>query len=156
MKLKYLITASLLIGVLNACKKEDEYPVEPVIAFRDFVKFKDTNGADSLQLTVSFTDGDGDIGNLENDQNPQSKLYSRYFEKINGVFTEINLGFPPSGIPYVPVSGRNKNISGDISVSLFANPLKVNDTVRYEVYITDRAGHKSNAVTSSELITNQQ
>ena len=80
------VTASLLL--LHSCAKEDEdFPIEPRItsiqvAFDDV----DSPNNDTLSVTISFTDGDGDIG-LVGGNSPDT-LYPRqpcfFFLKATG------------------------------------------------------------------------
>ena len=50
--------AVLLMAVLmSACLKTEEFPKEPHIDFKSY-----TRSTDYDKLTISFTDGDGDIG----------------------------------------------------------------------------------------------
>ena len=50
-----------LIGV-SSCKKKEEFPIEPVIKYSNFVIT-----GDSAKLYFTFTDGDGDIGLAKSD-----------------------------------------------------------------------------------------
>ena len=58
MKFHYtLIFALLFIGLFDACRKQDEYPIEPVIE----MSVKQIYQNPSV-IVISFTDGDGDVG----------------------------------------------------------------------------------------------
>ena len=157
----------ILFSFFYSCKKSDKYPVEPVIKFKELIKFSDAAGLDtSAKLTISFTDGDGDIGLGQGDTfppyNSASEFYfnffMKYFHKENGAFVELPLAIPPNQrIPFVPVEGNNKSISGDIILDLeFAGLFASQDTFRFDAYIVDRALHKSNTITTSEIILTTQ
>jgi hypothetical protein len=62
--MRYYLVFATLLGLV-ACYEEPEFPVEPSIEFADirFVESKDpSNPYDTLKITVSFRDGDGDLG----------------------------------------------------------------------------------------------
>lgn len=80
--------AIILIGV-TACFNPPEFPIEPQIEFQS-IQYKeygtgfDTN-YDSLILTISFKDGDGDLGlDASEDQPPYNNKF--YFTFQNGDF----------------------------------------------------------------------
>ena len=79
---------------------------------------------------------------------------SAYFIKHNGVFEELPLAIPASQrIPYIFHAGKDQSLSGDIIMHLdFLGFPFNNDTLRFDAYIYDRALHKSNTVTTSEII----
>ena len=63
-KISFIVICFAL--VLSSCLKPQEFPLEPIIEFNSFSVMRD-----SAVLTISFTDGDGDIGYLAcgSDQN---------------------------------------------------------------------------------------
>ncbi|WP_425391809.1 hypothetical protein [Ekhidna sp.] len=61
-----LLIFCLAAASLTSCFDKDIFPDTPNIAFED-IKFIDTQSTDSLQVTFSFEDGNGDIG-LESGQ----------------------------------------------------------------------------------------
>lgn len=169
----YLLTAALTGGLLllASCRKEKQFPDEPVISFIEFIQVKDAAGKDSAGvLRLRFTDGDGDIGLTEKDTFPpfnKGSLYYynffiSYFEKQNGTFVKVVV--PPvvpgadtltgnGRIPYIPAIGQDKALEGEIRMELFTNnPFSSYDTIRYEVSICDRALNRSNMVTTPEII----
>ncbi len=145
----------------TSCLKKEEYPVEPVIQWESYSVLADAKGYDSLSfLKVSYTDGDGDIGLNNNDTLPPYKynFFVKMFQMKNKVLQEIifpdtNLNFN-GRIPILTPSGRNKNIKGDIELMIeiyFARPVLKSDTIAFEIYLMDRALHKSNIVASPLL-----
>ncbi|MBK9477519.1 MAG: hypothetical protein IPN99_01395 [Bacteroidetes bacterium] len=144
----------LAVLVFAACKKHSSYPVEPEISFKSFEKF----GKDSARLIISFTDGDGDIGLGQGDTAEPYlfNFYTRYYQKINGVFTEKTLS-PPFNyrIPILYSGKKPKSLEGDILITYLAPiyfPTSSSDTIQYEVYIKDRALNTSNSVRTGEII----
>lgn len=156
---KVIILVSIFI---IGCKKEKSFPVTPVIAYKDFVTWPDSiTGV----LTFTFTDGDGDLGAESESADPN--LFIDYYELENGNWKQIFLNSlgqeDPNGdpvkfeaiIPYVDIGGEPRAIEGEIahnfSVAAFYTN-STNDTFRYVFYIKDRAGNKSNVVTTPDLI----
>ena len=155
--MKYLRLFTLLIFatlLVFACKKPDEYPVIP------------NQGFDQLfYVTISFTDGDGDIGyksreSGENDpifDDPTSQYYNNFivkmFIKQNGVWNTIDTPVS-SRIPYLTPDGKNKALKGDILRELNLPFPLLNDTMKYDIFIYDRALHQSNTITTPEFIFN--
>ncbi len=104
---------------------------------------------DFVLATLNFTDGDGDIGN----QDDEVTLIIKDLRDntINNSATKL---------PYVPEQGANNGISGEITFKILqtccifppaieqppCSPSTVYpvDTLLFEVYIKDRAGNESN------------
>ncbi|MCF8297794.1 MAG: hypothetical protein K9J13_09650 [Saprospiraceae bacterium] len=173
-KLKYIITL-IILSFLFSCAEKEEYPVTPYIKFESFIKYTGEMGnEDKGKLDIFFTDGDGDIGLDQGDTlapfNPESKYYYNFFiqylEKINGKFEAIYITFynpetqefdtitHNARIPPLTTNLVNKGIKGNIEIALdiynYINP--VNDTIAFDVYIVDKALHKSNVIRTPEII----
>jgi hypothetical protein len=156
------VMAIVAIAGLHSCIKKESFPDTPEIELASFVNVYDT-GAYAAKgiLTINFKDGDGDIGLNPGDTLPpydkEGNFYYNfvidYFEKQYGQFVKLDLEPPfsariPVLIPYNP----GKAIKGFISDTLTMNRHPVFDTIKLEVYIYDRALHKSNVVSTSEII----
>ena len=146
-----------LFIIFIGCAKPPDYPVEPVIEYLSVSsnianQNSGTITGDTIIATISFTDGDGDIGN-DNDE-------------TTIVITDLRDNTPEESavkLPKVPEPGANNGISGEIIFRLLptcclyppefeqalctpsTSSFKV-DTLRYEVYIIDRAGNESNKI----------
>jgi hypothetical protein len=141
---------------IPACTGDETYPVTPAITFKSLQKLPSTGTLDSLELIFSFTDGDGDLGTPAIDVTTRD-IFVKLFERKNGVFEEAILAAPLEyRIPYLNPRGNNKSLKGDIKISIDYNILQPNDTIYYTLYITDRAGHKSNSIQTTTIITNIQ
>lgn len=160
MKLYAKIVFISLLVVLFSCRKDPDYPDKPEIGFKDFQTF----GKDSAILTITFKDGDGDIGLKKEDTLPPYdegsvnyyNLFLEYYEYVNGKRVRQQL-IPPFyyRIQYIKNEGRIKDLEGDISVSLspfYYDPFSPADTFSYSIMIKDRALHKSNVVFTSKLV----
>jgi hypothetical protein len=142
---------------LSDCATPPNYPNEPVITFkslsRNYMKQNSNSLADSLLLTFSFTDGDGDLGSDDS--------VGVYIKDGRDGFDK-----PPYKIPYINPQGAGNGISGEISIRLnttcctFANgyppcsvvPNVPYDTLTYQVYIRDRAGNESNVIETPQIL----
>ncbi len=144
-------TASIFFG----CAKPPNYPNEPVIAFKSLTKSLMKQGKsneDTTYITVTFTDGDGDIGSTNNTPN------------IFVIDKRLNDTTENSAIPNVPPQGTGNGISGEItfraytSCCVYKNQIpctpstqKPIDTLIYQIFIKDRAGNRSNIVEASPI-----
>lgn len=147
-----IIAIVLVVCLATACQKQDEYPIEPVLTFKSLVAV-----GDSAILNMAFTDGDGDVG-LGQGDTLEPYLYNcflEYQEKQGKDFKTIVLPIPFNfRIPKLNPSGKARPILGNIRVVLtptYYNPFSSTDSVRFNVYIKDRALNKSNLVTTSAL-----
>ncbi len=145
--------------VLQACTQPPEYPVEPVIEYLSVSKNTMREGKfqeDTIYVTIGFTDGDGDIGREDTDNT------------IDLFVTDLRTGITDNTykVPYVPELGSGNGISGTITFQLYATCCIFDepgyvpcedvapapfDTVRYEIYLIDRAGHVSNTVQTEPI-----
>lgn len=147
---------AMMLLVWAGCIREEQYPLEPVIAFNEFATLKDVSGKDSIgAFTINYTDGDGDIGLQDADtlDGLRYNYFMRIFQHVNGQEEEV-LPIDSSSsfngrIPYLTPNGRNKNIKGDITLYIelyYMRQALKSDTIAFEVYIQDRALHSSNVV----------
>ena len=148
--------------IIPSCAKFEEYPIIPYIEFVSFSTIHNVHQLDSLgYLTISYTDGDGDIG-LTNEENTPPYQYNFFldiYENINGVqqkiiFPDTSITFN-SRIPVLTPDGVNKSIKGEIRMELelyIMSPFLNSDTISFETYIMDRALNKSNVIHTPEFI----
>lgn len=157
--MRLLLLLLLLPMLVASCLDAPEYPVEPVITFKSLNKseiFTALKGnqiqnqiQDSIKITISFTDGDGDLSNLAGDS-------------IDIFLTDSRLGIQvPFALPDIPIEGTGNGISGDIILDVVnsagvccifrnepcvADPRMPTDTFSYAIQIRDRAGNLSNSI----------
>jgi hypothetical protein len=164
---KLLLLTLLMLMLANACIKRDEYPIEPYIEFVSLTKIQNGNGPDNMGLlTLFFTDGDGDMGLRPEDTiapyEPTGDFYYNFFisylEKENGVYDTVVLPFTNNArIPLLNPDLVTKPIKGDIEIELFINnPLSTADTIAFDIYIVDRALHKSNVIRTPDIPIKKQ
>lgn len=154
-KITFFLLISMVAG-LTSCIKEEQYPIIPHIEFGGFATAKDITGKDSLgAISISYTDGDGNIGLFAWDTVEPKKynFYLKFMELVNNELVEVKpvdstLTFN-GRIPLLTPVGRNKNIKGDITMYLelyFARQILKSDTIAFEIYIRDRDLNNSNVI----------
>ena len=158
-----LLPAAVGLTLLFSCMKKESFSVIPQIGFADYFNMFDTTKiAKTGVLTITFQDGDGDIGLNPWELNPPfdtaSYFYYNYFidlyEKKNGTFVKDTTLKPPLRyrIPNLTPNDPNKAIKGFIVDTIPLNPAPVWDTIMFSMFIYDRALHKSNVVFTPEII----
>lgn len=158
-----MIVGFFLAGMFSGCQKIESYSDIPHIEFKSArvydtiisTNFKQRNVA----VSFSFVDGDGDIGYRADvaDSTAKNNLYFSRFEQRGGRFVNVDSLLVDSmiySIPYDDImsrEGQNKTMKGTIKVDI--SELVINyDTIRYDFYILDRAKHKSNVASTSEIV----
>lgn len=158
--LKYSTLFSLSLLLFITCTNPPDYPIEPVIEYIGLNKNTIHQGIagnplDTVNVTFSFTDGDGDLGSQDS---------------INIFLTDSRSDFDEFfKIPLIPNQGTGNGITGELTVRLpnqiyfcctfpnttnacFRNSEFPTDTVSYTIQIRDRAGNYSNKI-QTEVIT---
>lgn len=151
----------LPVFLLAACVKAPEFPNEPVITFESISqnRINQANAdlpKDSIRIHLTFTDGDGDLGQNGSDTVQIILTDSRSNGRVPGL---IRI---PLRIPDIPSEGTGNGISGDLFISIENEALAIGcisnrrlfaqdpelpvDTVSYAIQIRDRAGNMSNTV----------
>lgn len=165
MKTVHLAISALLLFTWASCTQPPDYPIEPVIQYERVTKNTMLQGdgtEDQTWITISFTDGDGDLGFFqEGSTQVETDLFIRDL-RLDAVTEKFT-------IPFVPELGAANGISGEINFRLFTtccifpewvtgqpapcdtSPEYPMDTVQYEIYIKDRAGHESNRVVTEPI-----
>ena len=154
----------MITGILffSSCMKKESFSDIPEIAFKSFTLAFDTGHiAKRGYLTISFQDGNGDIGLTQNQTDPpfdSGSIYYYnyiidYYEKQNGRFVKVELDPPYNArIPYLTPVDPTKAIKGYIVDTLQMDPLPAHDTIKLKFYIYDRALHKSNVDSTPPII----
>ncbi|HXB12906.1 MAG TPA: hypothetical protein VNZ45_13045 [Bacteroidia bacterium] len=160
MKLLYGI-ALFLIGslVFSSCAKKENLSIIPAITFKSM----DAATLDSAIMEVNFTDGDGDIGYLGSASDAQPDFFIEYLRDSAGAFVPMLIINGPTPtvvqgtykIPDVTPAGKNKSLTGIIRINMeqWTQGLPITgDTLQFNVWLLDRAGHKSNVLTTPSVI----
>ncbi len=145
--MKRLALILIIPFVATQCIKKPIFDISPEIIKTAI----DTNfvisGIDSLSVRIDFQDGDGDIG-LKNGETG-----------VNAYLMDSRTGFALSyKIPYISANASHEAVSGSVWFTI--EPFSINcrpdhigfDTLHYEIYIVDRAGHESNHAKTDDII----
>lgn len=151
-----------MLFLVSGCVKQESFSETPEIEFLSYQSYFDTGQfATSGILGITYRDGDGDLGLNPGDTFPPYQkngeyyynFVVRYFEKQYGTFTERILDPPLSGrIPELTPLDPGKAIKGVIYLDLLLDPFPQFDTVQLKVFIYDRRLHRSNEISTPEII----
>ena len=156
---KYIVW--LLLPVLSSCVKPPSYPVEPILTFKSVSTDVAVSDSTQVVFTVSFTDGDGDIGPNTNGTDSCNICglsggdstclkEGRFNVFLINNYTKCIAQFTSANIE---PRGRFDDISGEIDIisQLSCRPFLTSDTASYSIAIRDRAGHLSNFVQAAPV-----
>lgn len=157
-----LFISLIALVVWTGCLKREEFPNEPKLEYIGFVPNPNpTSQADSIGFVrFRFTDGDGDLGlnpadtfgDFAQGQFYYHNLFVHYLEKQNGEYVEFVPVFPfHSRFRSLTPSGGDKSLQGIMDVGVFARPGTQWDTVRYEIFIVDRALNHSDTIVTEDI-----
>lgn len=141
---KYNLLWLFALCILFACK-EDEPLISniPEISFVSVTPTTVKEYQDSIVFTISYEDGDGDLG----ENNP---------DIVNLFLTDnrINITYPYR-ISQLTPDGSTIAIQGNLSIILMNTGIidsaLSQEAATYSIYLKDRAGHNSNTITSSVI-----
>jgi hypothetical protein len=137
----------LTIALLASCNKETKYSNIPKITFKDMSHSLVKAGSDSvIRIRFDFEDGDGNIG-----------------FGTNNLFLKDSRDtvFVPFMIPTIPDKfNPSDGLKGIIEVEYQAAFLLLrsdslhleSDTLKWEIYMKDKAGNSSNTITTTQLV----
>ena len=154
-----LLIMTFAMLFISACSKKPNFPEAPVLTFESWNKAEVVQGTleDQVTLTISFTDGDGDL--ISDNNEP-----SVFFMDMRDSST-----FKTFALPQIPEIGVNNGISGEIEMTILetsgfcclypngapacqpADGFPINELI-YEIFMEDRAGHRSNIIRTAPLI----
>lgn len=140
----------LLSGIIliASCKKEEvEISDVPEIEFVSVTPQNVIEYQDSLVFTISYRDGDGDLG--ENGNNIDNFFLTDSRNDVTYKFRIQQLAPDNANIP----------IQGDLNIVLQNTAVlngQASESFTYSMYLKDRAGNQSNTVTSSTITVTAQ
>jgi hypothetical protein len=156
-------------ALLGSCLKPVDYPNQPVLNSAAINLL-----ANSAELNLDFTDGDGNFG-LDQDDTLGSfglcehryNVYCYFYYRNNGLWTAVDLNdcINPNATPFhlrapwVKPTGQNQTQKGQIKVELndYFPDSEVNtgysvDTCKFDIYLTDRDFNISNTLSTNEFL----
>jgi hypothetical protein len=166
MKKKYFVFATTLIFIglaFTSCLVEPNFSNTPTISFKSLKVLAIRNptlkkDGDSLTFTISFTDGDGNLGNNDTTVNFFVSTFKKQGENFIPVVYRGGQNFN-SKFPILDIVGGSP-LEGDLRYGVQfpylglppITPLEKGDIVRFSIQIMDRAGNKSNIVQTNEVV----
>ncbi len=116
-----------------------------------------------MYIKFWYEDKDGDLGLADDDTTGRfrgaNNLMISFREKNNGVYTPLlnRINGEPANfnqrIPNLTPTGKNKEISGSISVSFGVDPNEIYaDSIEFDLYILDRNFNESNVIEVTDVI----
>lgn len=107
------------------------------------------NQQDSITIIFRFEDGDGDLGRTETSTENNVFLTDSRTGILDNTF----------GIPHIPAQGSSNGIEGTIFIRVYStcclhpvedpctpSVMHPFDQLKYQIYIIDRAGNRSNTI----------
>ncbi len=140
----FLLGAALFLA---ACDKTTEISDIPEISFESVVPNVVTEYQDSLYFTISYRDGNGDLGENNTDDHNLFIQDSR---------NDVTYGFR---IQQLAPTNADITIQGNINVTLDNTAIidgGTSESVSYTIWVVDRAGNESNRVSTSNVTVNAQ
>jgi len=137
----YIVLCTLLFSI-SSCKKKDEQTNAPQIAFVSISPSSVVEYSDSVTITFSYDDFDGDLG--ENNPNI-SNLF------ITDTRNNVTYNYR---ISELAPSGSAIHIKGNLNAVIKNTAITDNSSSQsfiYAVYVKDRAGNTSNTILSSAI-----
>ncbi len=141
----YLFLIPIFITV--ACSDKPIFPNAPEIKFLDIQPKVVTEFQDSIIIQLSFTDGDGDLGD---DGSSQFNM----FVKDNRSSIPPELATIPYILPNLTPDAKNPAIQGVITIEYpptgILNGLE-SEMTTFDILVVDRAGNESNTITTEPI-----
>src|SRR4051812_40101409 len=144
MKLLKVLIVIGCVCVLASCKKDKPvYSESPEIEFVSVSNSSVSAYGQPLTFTISYQDGDGDLGENSSDAHNLYLTDNRFGITYPYRISQLS---PTSSII---IKGQLKIILDNAGITGTAP-----QSATFSIYITDRAGHASNTVTSSVITVN--
>ena len=140
------VTYILIVTLLFSCKKDDALSVVPTIEFQSISPSIAQEYIDDIIITISYTDEDGDLG--ENSADIDNLFVE---DSRNGIVYHYR-------IPQLAPNGNEIAIEGNFNITINGSGItnsSISQQVNYAVYVKDRAGNKSNTITTSNITIQQ-
>jgi hypothetical protein len=155
-----LLTATTVIMFFAACEPLEKVSEVPEIQFKSFSLVE----IDTLDITIKagelvfdFIDGNADFGIIQGRSGDDTlNLFLLPYQKVDGAYDSIDAA--TYGRSYAILNdehlvrvGQNKTIKGEIKLQIFYFIDPPFDTIRYDFYVLDRAGNKSNVENTTDI-----
>ena len=168
----------LVAASFFSCLDREDFSEIPEIRYKEY-----SIEGNSIVVKISFTDGDGDIGFRDGEEQypfgPCDEFHYNlqvdpYFmqegEYVIGTVLDYDSKCYPKPVPdtgffpdtvgyyyrvtYLTPDGKDQTLEGDIYITLNQALIEFpDDTVKFSIALYDRALHKSNVVETESIIT---
>ncbi len=141
-----IVTSLLAIS----CDNEVGFGDKPEIEFVDIQPKRAVQFVDSIVITISFKDGDGDLGIDDNSD--------------KSLFVVDNRPWIPEGqeeqtfnLPFLTPDTKNPAIQGNITFQLQPTVIQpgsglAEEATTFDIYIVDRSDNESNRITTDTIL----
>ncbi len=135
---------TMIMLFIAGCKKDEiTFPIEPKIEMVSITPPSPRQYTDPVTITIHYEDGDGDLG----ENNDQVKNCFVTDNRIGITYEYRIKQLAPSGVS-IPIDGNlNIDLGGQVLTDSSSQ-----QSVTYTLYVVDRAGHKSNSVTTAAVV----
>lgn len=171
----FMLLLLLICLMIVSCEKPPNFPETPEIAYKSINNSMVINSGlggnkDSISVSITFKDGDGDLGLSQGDigSSPyvgefEKNYFVTTYRKVDGEFEKVEFDALELGGRFGPLT--DESVTGPIEGTLnyaieipryntdddsFA--LSRGDTLKFDVYIVDRDLNQSNTVETGEVI----
>ena len=142
--MKQLIVFIIITCLFSACKKDEvKYSDIPAITFESISPGTIKQFSDSVIVTIGYVDGNGDLG--ENGSDVKNAFVTDSRNNLTYIFRVKQLA--PSDANII-IKGKLLIIVPQVALN---NLIGTAETATFSVYVKDRAGNKSNVVSTSSI-----
>jgi hypothetical protein len=142
--MKQLFIFFIITSLFSACKKDDEkYSDVPAITFESISPGTVKQFSDSVIVTIGYVDGNGDLG--ENGSDVKNAFVTDSRNDLTYSFRVKQLA--PNDANII-IKGRLLIVIPQLALN---NLNGTSETASFSIYLEDRAGNKSNVVTTSSI-----
>lgn len=163
------ILFTVLTIIFFSCRKEPNYSDVPKIDFNrveHYQIFRDFNFEDSLNIKLNFEDGNGDLGLDPDDINGNDKFTGKFaqnyfctlLKKKDTSWVEVDKDLNGTYLRLLETGAGP--IDGILNYAVIINPLIETeiidgDSIKFEIYILDRALNQSNTISTNSIVLGQ-
>lgn len=141
-----LIPFIVILLLAMGCAKDGPISAIPEISFVSATPQTVTAFADSLAITISYRDGDGDLGENDTDDNNLFMEDSR-----NGVVYGFRIRQLAPDDAVITIEGNLNVAVPNVPIIGSGN----SETFTYTIHVLDRAGNESNRISTSAITVNR-